>query len=157
MSDAARGFTFVEVLCAIAILGIVTVGAAHAVGQARDHGERTALDAAADHLLHDGLALARSLPRSDEHAPGGFGLEPGETDPDDVDDLAGRSEQPPADLAGFAAGPRWRRTFVVEPVSVADPGAVVPFAGSHLLRIRVAVACDGAELTAGTILLARTP
>ena len=157
MTAHERGFTLVEVLFAIVILGAAVIAAAYAVAQARTAGNDAASAATAEYLLQDGFAWARSLARVDEASGGPFGLESGESTPDDVDDLDGVDEQPPVDRAGVAASNRWRRRIDVESVLVGDPSDVENGGSTHLLRIEVTVRLDGSDAAKGSILLARTP
>ena len=154
---SCRGFTYVEVLLAVAILAAAAVSAAYAVAQARSAGADAAVAATAEYLLQDGFAWARSLPRVDEATSGTFGLETGETVPDDVDDLDGLDERPPVDRAGNTMSGRWRRRWDVASVLVTDPTNEQGNGSTHLLRVEVRVLLDGSDVLTGSILLARTP
>lgn len=154
---AARGFTYVEVLLAITILAAAAVSAAYAVAQARTVDENAAITASAEYLLQDGFAWARSLSRVDEAISGTFGLEPGESVPDDVDDLDGLDERPPRNRGGNLMHDRWRRRFDVASVTVGNPSDEENGGTTHLLRVEIEVLCNGDTIATASILLARTP
>ena len=153
------GFTYLEVLVAIAVLAIATTAMASALDQVRmaaDDEERAAI---AEHLLHDGLAWVRSLPRLDGTSPV-FGSESGESpgvDVDDVDDLANVVETAPIDRGGLRHDAAWRRRWTVESVRLDDPDIAAADGSTTLLRVGLAVAHDGTEVATSSLLLARTP
>lgn len=150
------GFTLLEVLVAVSILSIGALAMGSALEQARFAAAEDARSAIADHLLQDGIAYVRALPRLDPESPR-FGPEAAEVAIDDVDDLDERIETGPIDLAGVAHDTRWTRRFVVQSVDLDAPGTVVADGTSPLLRVTVGVELDGAELRTATLLLARTP
>lgn len=150
------GFTLLELLVAVSILSIGALAMGSALEQARSAADDDARAAVADHLLQDGLAHVRSLPRLDPDAPR-FGAEPAELVVDDVDDLDERVETGPVDLAGVSHDTRWTRRYTVQSVDVDSPTTVVADGASTLLWVVVSVALDGAELRTASLLLARTP
>lgn len=150
------GFTLLEVLVAVSILSVGALAMGSALEQARFAAADDARAAVADHLLQDGVAYVRSLPRLDDDAPR-FGAEPAELAVDDVDDLDERVETGPTDLAGVSHDLRWTRRYTVQSVDLAAPATVVADGASPLLRVVVTVALDGAELRTASLLLARTP
>ncbi|MBL8737203.1 MAG: prepilin-type N-terminal cleavage/methylation domain-containing protein [Planctomycetes bacterium] len=152
----SAGFTMLEVLVAVSILSIGALAMGSALEQARFAAADDARAAIADHLLEDGLAYARSLPRLDPDAPR-FGAEAAELVVDDVDDLDERVEPGPVDLAGVPHDARWTRRFTVQSVGVDDPTKILADGTGPLLRVTVTVALDGAELRTASLLLARTP
>lgn len=156
---SSAGFTLLEVLVAVSILSVGALAMGSALEQARSAAADDARAAVADHLLQDGLAYVRSLPRLDPDAPR-FGAEDDESDVedvDDVDDLDERVETGPIDLAGVSHGTRWTRRYTVQSVDVGAPATVVADGASPLLRVVVTVALDGADLRTASLLLARTP
>lgn len=153
---STAGFTLLEVLVAVSILSVGALAMGSALEQARVAAADDARSAVADHLLQDGLAYVRSLPRLDAEAPR-FGAEPAELTVDDVDDLDERVETGPTDLAGVSHDPRWTRRYTVQSVALDAPATVVADGTSTLLRVTVAVALDGADLRTASLLLARTP
>lgn len=153
---SAAGFTLLEVLVAVGILSVGALAMGSALEQARFAAADDARSAVADHLLQDGLARVRSLPRLDADAPR-FGVEPAELAVDDVDDLDERVETGPVDLAGVTYDTRWTRRYTVQSVDADAPATVVTDGASLLLRVVVSVALDGAELRTASLLLARTP
>lgn len=150
------GFTLLEVLVAVSILSIGALAMGSALEQARFAAADDARAAIADHLLQDGLAYVRSLPRLDPDEPG-FGAEAAELVVDDVDDLDERVETGPVDLGGVPHDSRWTRRFVVQSVDVDAPTTILADGTGPLLRVLVTVALDGAELRTASLLLARTP
>lgn len=156
---ADGGFTYLEVLVAIAVLATAATAMASALEQVRmaaADDERTAI---AEHLLHDGLAWVRSLPRLDATSPT-FGAESGETrgvDIDDVDDLANVVETAPVDRGGSKHDAAWSRRWTVESVRLANPNSAGADGSTTLLRIGLAVTHDGDEVATASLLLARTP
>ena len=140
-----RGFTLVEAVISVLIVGTMLVAALSAVGAGRK-----AQSSAGQ--TSRGLALAESMmaeilqrPYQDPDAPGALGAEAGEAtatrlDFDDVDDYAGWSASPPTNRDGspipWAQG--YTRRVAVEWVQVADPQAVSA-AETGLKRIKVVV------------------
>ncbi len=166
------GFTYLEVLVAIAVLAIATTAMASALEQVRMAAADEARAAVAEHLLLDGLAWVRTLPRLDAKSPV-FGPEDGEaaeeggdlkeepegdTVVDDVDDLLGLIESAPVDRGGTRHGARWSRRWTIESVPLDAPSGPATTGGSTpLLRVLLAVLHDGHEVATGSLLLARTP
>jgi hypothetical protein len=157
--NPTAGFTYLEVLVAIAVLATAVIAMGSALEQVRmaaADDERTAI---AEHLLHDGLAWVRSLPRLDARSPT-FGPESGETrgvDIDDVDDLANVVETAPVDRGGTQHDAAWSRRWTVESVRLANPDSAGADGSTPLLRVGLAVAHDGDEVATASLLLARTP
>lgn len=152
----AAGFTYLEVLLAIVVVAGATITAAHALATVRDAEEDDRIRFAADRLLQDGIAAVRRLPRLDPRNPV-FGFEPGETVPDDVDDLDGYTETGPTDLAGTTFAATWRRTWVVASIDLDDPRRDVADGATSLLRVRIGIEYESAEIATETLWLARTP
>jgi len=152
----AAGFTLLEVLVAVSILSIGALAMGSALEQARFAAADDARGAIADHLLQDGVAYVRSLPRLDPDNPR-FGAEAAELVVDDVDDLDERVETGPVDLGAVAHDPRWTRRFVVQSVDADAPTTILADGTGPLLRVTVTVALDGADLRTASLLLARTP
>jgi prepilin-type N-terminal cleavage/methylation domain-containing protein len=157
--DDDGGFTYLEVLVAIAVLAIATTAMASALEQVRMAAADEERAAVAEHLLHDGLAWVRTLPRLDATSPV-FGAESGETrgvDIDDVDDLANVVETAPVDRGGTMHGAAWSRRWTIESVRLANPDSAGADGSTTLLRIGLTVAHDGDEVATASLLLARTP
>ena len=156
MSANQRGFTYLEVLLAVVILAGAVTSAAFALGQTRNTSTSVDQAAVARYLLQDGVSWLRSLPRIDDTGAV-FGAETGETVVDDVDDLDGRSENPPTDRVGTTFTTDWRRTWTVDSVSLTDPMLVVADGSTSLMRIRIDILYLGTSLASETVLMARTP
>lgn len=157
--DDEAGFTYLEVLVAIAVLATAAIAMASALEQVRMAAADDERAATAEHLLQDGLAWVRTLPRIDGTAPT-FGAESGETrgvDVDDVDDLANVVETAPVDRGGTQHTTAWSRRWTVESVRLANPNSAGADGSTPLLRVGLAVAYDGTEVSAASLLLARTP
>lgn len=153
------GFTYLEVLVAIAVLATAVIAMASALEQVRMAAADAERAAVAEHLLHDGLAWVRTLPRLDAESPV-FGAEAGETrglDVDDVDDLANVVETHPVDRGGTVHDAAWSRRWTVESVRLANPDSAAADGSTTLLRVGLAVAHDGTEVATASLLLARTP
>lgn len=157
--DGDGGFTYLEVLVAIAVLATAATAMASALEQVRMAAADEERAAIAEHLLHDGLAWVRSLPRLDGTSPV-FGSESGETrgvDVDDVDDLANVVETAPVDRGGSRHDAAWSRRWTVSSVRLANPDSAATDGSTTLLRVGLTVAHDGDELATASLLLARTP
>lgn len=157
--NPSAGFTYLEVLVAIAVLATAVIAMASALEQVRMAAADDERAAVAEHLLHDGLAWVRTLPRLDADSPV-FGAESGETrgaDIDDVDDLANVVETAPVDRGGTRHDAAWSRRWTVESVRLANPDSAGADGSTTLLRVGLAVALDGAEVATASLLLARTP
>lgn len=152
----AAGFTLLEVLVAVSILSIGALAMGSALEQARFAAADDARAAIADHLLQDGLAYVRSLPRLDPDSPR-FGAEAAELVVDDVDDLDERVETGPVDLGSVAHDTRWTRRYTVQSVDVDAPTTILTDGTGPLLQVTVTVALDGDDLRTASLLLARTP
>lgn len=155
----AAGFTYLEVLVAIAVLATGAIAMGSALEQVRMAAADDERAATAEHLLHDGLAWVRTLPRMDVDSPT-FGSESGETrgvDVDDVDDLANVVETAPSDRGGTSHAAAWSRRWTVESVRLANPASAGADGSTTLLRVGLAVAYDGTEVASASLLLARTP
>jgi len=156
---AEAGFTYLEVLVAITVLATAAIAMASALEQVRMAAADDERAATAEHLLQDGLAWVRTLPRIDGTAPT-FGSESGETrgvDVDDVDDLANVVESAPRDRGGTQHATAWSRRWTIESVRLANPNSAGADGSTPLLRVGLAVAYDGTEVAAASLLLARTP
>lgn len=151
----AAGFSYVEVLMAVAVLAVAAVSAGYAVAAARTASSEARTAATARYLLQDGLAWVRSLPRQEPTSPV-FGAEAGESVVDDVDDLELRTETAPTDRAGAAAPAGWQRSWRVQSVSLDDPTLVVAAGSTSLLRVRLVVSHQGAERAKEDLWLVRT-
>ena len=151
-----RGFSYVEVLVAVVVLAGAVLAAAHALGSAREHDAAEATRRGADALLQDAITRVRALARLEAAFPS-FGLEAGETVPDDVDDLDGWTENGPTDVSGTTWPSDWRRVHTVDSVALADPTSVVADGSTSLLRVRIGVAYRGTEVATETLWFARTP
>lgn len=157
--SADGGFTYLEVLVAIAVLATAVTAMGSALEQVRMAAADDERAAIAEHLLHDGLAWVRSLPRVDATSPT-FGAESGEThgvDVDDVDDLANVVETAPIDRGGSKHDAAWSRRWTVASVRLANPNSAGADGSTTLLRVALAVTHDGEEVAAASLLLARTP
>lgn len=158
-ATAAGGFTYLEVLVAIAVLATAVIAMGSALEQVRMASVEDERAAIAEHLLHDGLAWVRTLPRMDTSSPV-FGSEAGEVrgvDVDDVDDLANVVESAPVDRSGTKHDATWSRRWTVASVLLADPTRTTADGSTSLLRVALAVAHDGADVATASLLLARTP
>jgi type II secretory pathway pseudopilin PulG len=154
--NTRAGFTYLEVLLATIIVAGAAITAAHALATVRDADESDRIRLAAERLLQDGIVAVRRLPRLDPRNPV-YGFEPGETVPDDVDDLDGHSETGPTDLAGTTFAGAWRRTWAVTTVDLDDPQRAVAAGSTSLLRVRIGIEYQSAEIATETLWLARTP
>lgn len=153
------GFTYLEVLVAIAVLATAVVAMGSALEQVRMAAADDERTAVAEHLLHDGLAWVRTLPRVDATSPT-FGVESGETrgvDVDDVDDLANVVETAPVDRGGSRHDAAWSRRWTVQSVRLANPDSAAADGTTTLLRVGLTVAHDGDDVATASLLLARTP
>lgn len=157
---AAGGFTYLEVLLAAVLLAGTVTTMGYALAQSRDSADEQAIVATGRHLLQDGLAWLRLLPRSDRADSSHFGMETGESrlaDVDDVDDLADLVETGPLDRHGTAADSDWSRSWSVTSASVASPATAAAKASTPLMNVRVTVSYRGRVVASETLLLARTP
>lgn len=156
MNPKQGGFTYLEVLLAVVVLAGAVTSAAFALGQTRNTSTSVDQAAVARYLLQDGVSWLRSLARIDD-TDAVFGIESGEKVVDDVDDLDGRSENPPTDRVGTTFTNDWRRTWTVDSVSLTDPQLVVADGSTALMRIRIEILYLGTSLASETLLIARTP
>jgi len=132
MRASRSGFSLVEVVIAIAIIGVMLVGALSAVSASRASQFQTGRLRKA-HLLAQAM-MAEIVQQDYEEAGGGvFGPEPGEASGtrvnfDDVDDYAGWSESPPSEKGGAAMTEfaTYRRRVTIEylnPMNLQIPSA----------------------------------
>jgi type II secretory pathway pseudopilin PulG len=154
----AAGFSYVEVLLAMAILAGAVASMSFALGNSRDTNADADRFKTALYLVDDGLAWVMSLHRRDPESPTSFGVESGETAAtfDDVDDLSGYTETTVADRTGTVFSGGWTRVFAVEPVDVANPIVVVAAGSTALLRVTVSVR-HGDEIAKESVLLWSLP
>ena len=157
---AAHGFSLVEAVASIAIVGVAIVAALHTVGgaaRALDVGLTQQLGPA---LAHDLMAEILPLAYEDPDATPEFGTEPGEHDDagtrihyDDLDDYDGWRESPPRRRDGTvltdAGG--WTREVSVQWVPASDLSAV-SVTDSGLKRIAVTVTDPRGKKTVVTAL-----
>jgi prepilin-type N-terminal cleavage/methylation domain-containing protein len=152
----ARGFTYLEVLLAVVVLAMGTVAASQALLSLQDQDERMQPQRLARQLLEDGVAWVRTLPRLDPQNPV-FGVEADDAMIDDVDDLSSTIETGPTDLGGNGWAADWYRSWSVRSVAPDAIAAPASPGSTTLLEVTITVGCDGADLAATTLLLARTP
>lgn len=141
--DRRRGFTLIELIVAIVILGLVSTTLVHVIGEsvrarmvARDRAVGIEL---ARSLLEEILSQAFEDP---DEASGSFATEEGSRSTfDDVDDYDGLHEAPPTDASGvaIAGAAQFARDVVVRNVLVADPDAPMSDGSTDLKRIEVIV------------------
>ncbi len=154
--NACRGFSMIEVLSAVVVLAAAAITASQALLSVQNQEDNRSRTALAQHLLQDGLAVVRSLPRIDGSTPV-FGAEADDAGIDDVDDYNGITETGPTDLSGLAFARTWQRTWKVTSADLASPEVDVAPGASSLMRVRIGVSNNGGELATTTLLLARTP
>ncbi len=154
----ARGFTYLEVLLAVVVLAMGTIGASQAVLSLQQQDERVLPELLAQQLLDDAVAYVRTLPRQDTVSPV-FGREGGEGTGtvDDVDDLEKDVEKGPTDLAGTVWSKDWSRVWAVRSVSPNAVATTAPAGSTPLVEVQIVIEYLGAELARTVLLLARTP
>lgn len=158
--DGSAGFTYFEVLLASVILAGAVTCMGLALEQSATVTSNAPIAATGDYLLQDGVAWVRSLRRIDESGTGLIGMDAGETqlaDIDDVDDLNGVVETGPVDRTGTAYPTQWKRAWTVASAQLTNPALDAASGSTPLLRIRIVVSYDGVVMASDTILLARTP
>ncbi len=125
-----RGFTMIEAVICIVLVGIALVAALQTVGATAKSSTITERRAIGMMLAHDLMSEVLAHPYKD---PDGalLGLELGEllsdrTTFDDVDDFNGYTEKPPRDASGsvISGFTDWRRTVAVDLVDPAAPDTV---------------------------------
>ena len=144
-----RGFTLIEVLVAVVILGIGILALVHCVGL------NTAVNGASRNLAR-GALLAQEVrewslklpyldpdPNTRSSAPG---LDPNETagvgsDVDDIDDLKGQSFSPPVDARGLPMTdcPAWTQKIDLSWRSESNIGTTVPDGASKVVHVGVEI------------------
>jgi prepilin-type N-terminal cleavage/methylation domain-containing protein len=154
--NACRGFSMIEVLFAVVVLAAASITASQALLSVQDQDDNRSRTSLAQHLLQDGLAVVRSLPRIDGSTPV-FGAEADDAGIDDADDYNGITETGPTDLIGLAFDKLWQRTWKVTSADLASPDKDVAPGASSLMRVCISVSYNGSELATTTLLLARTP
>ena len=149
-SRRSAGFTLVEVLVAVAIVGIVftVLLEAFTVGlRMLEQSRHTTIAAGLAEEIHE---MVLTLPLSDPEQPTNWGLEAGESAPDfdDLDDLDGLVISPPLTSDGFVLADRanYAQQVTVVSVSATDFNQVVADGASDVYRISVSITYQGGEV-----------
>ncbi|MBU0754415.1 MAG: prepilin-type N-terminal cleavage/methylation domain-containing protein [Planctomycetes bacterium] len=138
MSSAARGFTYVELLAAVVVVGIGVCGAMAGIQSGLDLSQSAAALEQARHFADAFRQYTTSLAFSDPQVSQSFGPEEVSfSDFDDLDDLDDLVQSPPVDASGTVMGTDFSHWSLLVTVRSVDEDTLEPVADgtTNLLQI----------------------